>query len=148
MPNKPLVSIKTSFLFSLVLPLLIGLYLVISSRQTDIDVNCDIQHATCTQYLAVGSVTLDILPKPVKAMEELTFQLTIEDYAFNDPPLIDLNMVEMDMGINQVRMKAIGEGIYRGKGIIVRCPTGKTAWRAWVFIPGLDKIEYIFNVIY
>jgi hypothetical protein len=112
-------------------------------------INCDIQKTACTQPLGKGTVTLDILPKPVKAMADLTFHLTLKDIVPPEIPFIDLGMPGMKMGPNRVQLKNTEDGKgYTGTGIIVRCPSGRTIWKALVTIPGAGSVEYVFNVIY
>ena len=111
-------------------------------------INCDIQNQSCTQEISGGSITFDIHPKPVKAMEELTFEVRVSNVNLSEPPVIDLGMPGMKMGPNQVKMKKTNKGVYQGTGIIVRCPSGRTVWRATVNLPGIESIDFIFNVIY
>ena len=54
----------------------------------------------------------------------------------------------MNMGPNRVILKSAGPGTYEGRGIIVRCPSGRKIWRATVKIPDIGQAEFIFNVIY
>ncbi len=61
-------------------------------------VNCDIQRQACTQSLKDISVTLDIQPKPVKAMHELTFCVTLTGSQPLEPPYIELGMPKMKIG--------------------------------------------------
>ena len=111
--------------------------------------NCDIQEGSCTQPLQSGDVTLEILPKPVKAMADLVFQVTFRDISPTDAPFIDLGMPGMKMGPNRVLLKkAEGSDTYSGRGIIVRCPSGRTIWKATVTVPGAESVEFVFDVIY
>jgi hypothetical protein len=93
-------------------------------------------------------VSLDINPKPVKAMSELIFTVTFAGEIPAANPYIDLGMPEMDMGRNRVRMKSRGKGIFQGSGIIVRCPSGRRTWKANVTVPDMGSVEFIFDVIY
>jgi hypothetical protein len=94
------------------------------------------------------TVELDITPKPVKAMEELTFRVRVSGEALKKPPHIDLGMPAMKMGPNQVTMKKVADLIYQGKGVIVRCPSGKTIWEAKVTVPDVGRARFIFDVVY
>lgn len=111
-------------------------------------VNCDIQHTYCTQELSDTRVVLDITPKPVKAMADLTFRITLTGKQPAAPPYIDLGMPGMKMGPNRVSLKSLGNGVYEGTGIIVRCPSGKKVWKAMVTVPDMGTAEFIFDVIY
>ena len=111
-------------------------------------VNCDIQEGPCTLDLLGHKVTLDILPKPVKAMKDLTFRVAIAGERPSLPPYIDRGMQEMKMGPNRVVLKGVGEGIYEGVGVIVRCSSGRRTWKATVTFPDLGEVKFIFDVLY
>lgn len=112
-------------------------------------INCDIQDGPCTQSLDGRMVTLDIQPRPVKAMQDLTFKVST-DYkpALSASPLIRLNMPAMDMGKNQVSLKRVTPGVFQGVGVIVRCRSGRRTWKATVVMPELGTVDFIFDVIY
>ena len=111
-------------------------------------VNCDIQHTSCTQELSDSRVVLDITPKPVKAMTDLTFRITLTGKQPVAGAYIDLGMPGMKMGPNRVPLKSLGNGVHAGTGIIVRCPSGKKVWKATVTLPNIGTAEFIFDVIY
>jgi hypothetical protein len=111
-------------------------------------INCNIQQTACIQQLAGSKITFDVHPKPVKAMKDLRFQLSIVGKQPDADPYIDLGMPGMDMGPNRVELKPTGNGVFEGKGIIVRCPSGRRTWSAKVTLPGCGMVEFIFDVIY
>ena len=57
-------------------------------------------------------------------------------------------MPGMKMGPNRVELKNTGNGAYEGRGVIVRCPSGRRTWFAHVTIPGTGEVKFIFDVIY
>jgi len=93
-------------------------------------------------------VTLDISPKPVTAMQDLTFTVTVSEGCSPVPTMIDLSMPGMVMGENRVSLKKIGENTFRGTGIIVRCPSGRKTWQASILMPKLGSVDFIFDVVY
>lgn len=111
-------------------------------------INCDIQKGACTQSMAGRNITLEVLPRPVKAMQELTFKVRIGGDVDLAPSRIRLNMPAMDMGKNQVPLKLNAQGIYEGKGVIVRCRSGRRTWKATVDFPNIESVDFIFDVIY
>jgi hypothetical protein len=111
-------------------------------------INCDVHKGACTQNLQGTDIILDITPKPVKAMTDLNFTITITGKQSISDPFIDLGMPGMKMGPNRVLLKSNGNGVFYGTGIIVRCPSGKRIWKATVTIPDMGSVEYIFDVIY
>jgi hypothetical protein len=121
---------------------------IVSAAQSKDLINCTIQEGPCTSELGDRTVVLDITPRPVKAMKELTFQVRISGGEPDTTPRIDLGMPGMKMGPNRVEMEKTGGGLYQGKAVIVRCPSGKTVWEALVTIPGTGEASFIFDVIY
>jgi len=111
-------------------------------------INCDVHVGTCTQKLQGTDIILDINPKPVKAMTDLKFTITLTGKQGISEPFIDLGMPGMKMGPNRVLLKSNGKDVYSGTGTIVRCPSGKRIWKATVTVPDMGSVEFIFDVIY
>jgi hypothetical protein len=111
-------------------------------------VNCDVHHGPCSRKLQGTEVLLDINPKPVKAMTDLKFTVTLTGNQSPSEPFIDLGMAGMKMGPNRVFLKSGGKGVYCGTGTIVRCPSGNRIWKARVTVPDKGFVEFIFDVIY
>lgn len=109
---------------------------------------CDVHAGPCNATLKSTKVSLDINPKPVKAMQDLTFTVTLEGEKPAAAPYIDLSMPGMNMGRNRVVLQQSGESIFQGKGIIVRCPSGRRTWKAKITAPNLGSVEFVFDVIY
>jgi hypothetical protein len=99
--------------------------------------DCDVSAGPCERVLAATGVrvTLEVEPRPVRSMKDLTFTVTARR---GDLPLADteaglsLSMPGMYMGENRVRLAHVGGGVYRGQGVIVRCPSGRRTWSAEV----------------
>jgi hypothetical protein len=138
------------FFMTTVLSLWVVLILIPDSMSASgaSSLNCDPHAGPCTRTISGIKIQLEIEPKPVKAMETLTFRLTIADQPATQIPLIELGMPKMKMGPNKVLMRAIKKDVFIGKGIIVRCSSGKRVWKATVTVPGLGKADFIFHVIY
>jgi hypothetical protein len=54
----------------------------------------------------------------------------------------------MQMGPNRVRLISVGDHAYEGRGVIIKCPSGRKIWQATVTIPEAGQTDFIFNVIY
>ena len=119
-----------------------------ADRHPDMVIDCDIQHGPCTKHLVGRDVTLDILPKPVRAMKDLTFRLTVGGKKLSANPTMDLSMPGMNMGPNRVELRPEKDHLYEGHGIIVRCPSGRRTWKATVTLPDSGIVEFVFDVIY
>ena len=113
-------------------------------------VNCDLHSGTCKQKIEDVDVMLEVEPRPVKAMTDLLFKVTLAGGPISLPgdPYIDLGMPGMNMGPNRVRLKSSAVSVYEGKGVIVRCPSGRKIWQATVTVPDLGAARFVFHVIY
>jgi hypothetical protein len=111
-------------------------------------INCDAHKELCTQSLGSLTVSLEITPRPVKAMQDLVFTVSISGNLPSKAPYIDLGMPGMKMGPNRVLLKRTDQGFYEGKGVIVRCSSGRRTWFAKITIPGSGEVKFIFDVIY
>ncbi|TLU85714.1 MAG: hypothetical protein FDX30_04315 [Chlorobium sp.] len=100
-----------------------------------------------TKQTAGRTVTMDIWPKPLRAMAELTFCLTVTPSgALPDAIPLDLDMPGMMMGKNQVLLKRSGCCTWKGTGIIVRCMSGRKLWQATINCEALNNTAFPFNV--
>lgn len=128
MKNTTIVSLVIAFLC-------IFNYEVYGQMSKESIIDCNINTSVCIKEIPYDKVkvTFDISPKPLEFMKELIFKITLtkDEKPFSDAKIMmDLNMPGMFMGTNRPTIKHIGNGIYEGKGIIPRCPSGKKIWRA------------------
>ncbi len=109
--------------------------------------DCNFSEGPCTKIAGNRTVTLDIYPKPPKAMQELTFMLTVTPCAsLPETLVIDLGMPGMVMGRNQVVLKKTNPCTWKGTGIIVRCMSGRTLWQATILSGELNNTAFTFDV--
>ena len=152
-PQWELLKIKGSFIRSR-MPALPGvlclmcMLLIPPAFADDSAINCDAHNGTCSQTLGGITVSLEISPRPVKAMQDLVFKVFISGNPQPQSPYIDLGMTGMKMGPNRVALNKIATGEYEGQGVIVRCPSGRRTWFANVTIPDAGEVKFIFDVIY
>lgn len=122
--------------------------LVVNTFAAEATPDCGIHASSCTKTIGNYSVELDIHPKPVTAMQDLTFRVSVTGDAISQTPYIDLGMPGMHMGPNRVDLKPSTAMSYEGQGVIVRCPSGKRIWRATVTLPSIGKVDFTFDVVY
>jgi len=111
-------------------------------------INCQAHEGSCKLPLGKETITLEITPRPVTAMQESFFNVTITGNQPEKAPYLDLGMPAMKMGPNRVMLKSDGNGSYTGKGVIVRCKSGRRTWFANVVIPGAGEAKFVFDVVY
>ena len=138
----------STFLSLLALLLLNGLVFSYPIHAGDAEINCDAHKGICSQSIGNQTVSLAIEPRPVKAMQDLVFKVSISGKLPSKSPYIDLGMPAMKMGPNRVALKSTGQGNYEGKGVIVRCKSGRRTWFANVVVPEVGEVKFIFDVIY
>ncbi len=142
----PQILIMCTMMMLISCPLAVCSDLTASAKKAETE--CNIHQGTCSLQLAGRTVALEISPRPVKAMADLTFRVTVSGSPLSGTPHIDLGMPGMEMGPNRVNMEKAGENTYTGKGVIVRCPSGKTTWRAAVTVPETGTAAFVFDVVY
>ena len=110
-------------------------------------VDTTIHEKACTITSGSYTVTLNIDPKPIKHMKELTFSVTVSPCdKLPASLLLDLSMPGMAMGKNQVTLVKKSACTYEGNGIIVRCMSGRTLWQATILSDELNNPAFTFNV--
>jgi len=117
--------------------------------------DCEIDRGRCSRTVGEKTVIFAIDPTPVRAMEELTFLVTLlpapssldtRKHQEAEGITLDLGMPGMYMGKNRVILKRTAEGKYAGRGVIPRCPSGRSLWRGTLEIPDLGRVEFLFHV--
>jgi len=146
--NSTFVIRHSSFLIIYGLLLVFGLIISPAASASDAEINCDAHKGACSQSLGNQTVSLEIKPRPVKAMQDLVFKVSVSGNPPAKSPYIDLGMPAMKMGPNRVMLKPAGRGQYEGKGVIVRCKSGRRTWFANVIIPEAGEVKFVFDVIY
>ena len=111
-------------------------------------INCQAHAGACSLPLGSGTVSLEITPRPVTAMQDSEFTVTLSGTPSSKAPYLDLGMPAMKMGPNRVLLKPAGNGTYTGKGVIVRCKSGRRTWFANVVVPGAGEAKFVFDVVY
>jgi hypothetical protein len=98
---------------------------------------CDLQVGPCKQPLpGGGEVTLAVGPRPARAMRDLEFTVTFApaSVAVGADVAVALSMPGMYMGETRAVLAPFGEGVFRGKGVVVRCASGRRDWSADVLV--------------
>lgn len=139
--------VRTSFfrIFApLVLPAVVSALLSGCVRGSEMPPpDCMPEMGACIQ----NGLSFSISPSPVRAMRELMISVGLlpldgdmagasGELSVMSELIVEFTMPGMKMGENRVRLKRNAHGIYEGKGILPRCPSGQRLWRAAVLAPG------------
>ena len=125
-----------------------GLILIQPAYASGAKINCDPHTGPCTQTIGDVTVEMEISPRPVKALEDLLFKVTLSGPKLAKADYIDLGMPAMKMGPNRVMLKATGPSKFEGRGVIVKCKSGHRSWFAIITIPDHGEAIFVFDVIY
>jgi hypothetical protein len=93
--------------------------------------DCDLGARACTLALADLELTLEVTPRPPRAMADLAVQGRLSRGGL---PLdgaevaLSFAMPRMQMGENVSRLAGAGGGRYQGKAVLVRCHSGRRDW--------------------
>jgi hypothetical protein len=136
--------------------LLIAFFFICSCFEGPKQDICVLEKGPCVKVIDSIEVLLSAEPLPLQAFKETTFivQIKGKEVKPNEELILDLTMPGMYMGKNQVVLKrTVAEGEkgalrFTGKGIIPRCPSGKTLWEARVIIPERGTVAFRFHVKY
>ncbi len=120
---------------------------------SDDRIDCVIQQGPCIKEAGQGMrILFDIQPRPVKALSDLVFSVTLtrSGKSVTDAAvLLNLSMPGMYMGRNQPVLKHVQDGRYEGKGIITRCMSGRKTWKADISIRQqavAERASFVFEV--
>jgi hypothetical protein len=92
---------------------------------------CDLGAGPCTRALADLELTLELSPRPLRAMSALAVQGRLSRAGApvdGAEVALSLAMPGMRMGENVSRLTGAGGGRYQGKAVLVRCPSGRRDW--------------------
>jgi hypothetical protein len=93
----------------------------------DAKVGCDLHESSCEAILGEGKkITLDIA-KPLKAGEEMSFNVRTESFA-DDELKVQIYGLNMNMGIFDYVLAKTDEDNYSGKALVPTCKMGKMTW--------------------
>lgn len=105
----------------------------VTSTATATPTPCSVADRPCTLALAGGEVTLDLGPRPLRTMADLSVAVELRGLAVAPAAVeVSFEMAGMDMGANVSLLSPAGGGRFAGKGVLVRCPSGRKDWIAEV----------------
>ncbi len=100
----------------------------------DIDPDCDLRAGPCgTQTPGGGKVSFSIEPRSIPVIQPLQLQVVTEQMKVSSVE-VDFSGVDMYMGFNRVKLKAMGNGRFVGEGRIPVCVRDAMEWDAKVLM--------------
>jgi len=103
----------------------------------DVAPACDLAAGPCAASAGPYDVRLELGPRPLRTMAELAAAVELRrGGALVDGATVVLafDMRDMSMGENHRTLAGAGGGRYTGKGVLVRCPSGRKDWTATVIV--------------
>ena len=107
------------------------------AARTDVAQACDLAAGPCAAIAGPYDLRLELAPRPLRTMTELAAAVELRrDGAPVDGARVVLafDMRDMSMGENRRTLADAGVGRYTGKGVLVRCPSGRKDWYATVVV--------------
>jgi hypothetical protein len=96
---------------------------------------CDVGAGPCTAPLeGGGEVTLEIGPRPIRTMTELTVRANLRRLPAGGEVAVAFSMAGMEMGPNRIVLTPAADGTLSGKAVLVRCASGRRDWVATVTV--------------
>ena len=115
---------------------------------------CDLGRGPCAQRVGGATVTLALSPRPLRTMSELAVAVEVSpaSAASDGQGAVAFAMPGMEMGDNRARLALAGPGRWQGKGVLVRCPSGRKRWAAEVEVPAAAgaaplRAAFLFDVV-
>ncbi|MDR0996517.1 MAG: hypothetical protein LBL69_02505 [Zoogloeaceae bacterium] len=104
---------------------------------------CDVGEAACAVVLPEtaggGQLVAEITPRPVEPLTPFAISVKTEGLAVSAIQA-DFSGVKMDMGPNEVALKAAEDGkSFTGKATIPVCRSGKMRWQMTLLVSAGDK---------
>lgn len=105
--------------------------------------DCDLHEGPCSIQIQDGRIfTLEIFPKTIPLMKELTFKITSSDKSIKK---LDLKIYSQNMFMGEFNLagKKTKDGIFEIKSFLPTCPVGKMIWNADLNIDSIGA-KFIF----
>lgn len=109
-------------------------------RRMDPVPGCDLAAGPCRRVLDDGEVSLSITPGPIPLMQPLTLQVGLVGIEVT-AVVVEIRGLNMDMGLNRVRLQQQAPGVWSGETILPICSRRRMEWEAAVRLgdgPGVE----------
>ena len=114
------------------------------------DKSCDLQKSACKLALPEGGeVTLSIEPRPIPLVKQLNISVNAQTIK-PDSVVVDFKGTTMNMGPNNVTLKAQTEEFFSGNGMLPVCVRNRMEWQADVYLKtekGIIVAPFIFETV-
>ena len=114
------------------------------------DKSCDLQESACKLTLPEGGVvTLSIEPRPIPLVQKLNISVNTQSIK-PESVAVDFKGTTMNMGPNNVTLKAQTADLFTGDGMLPVCIRNKMEWQADVYLKtdkGIIVAPFIFETI-
>lgn len=102
---------------------------------------CDLHNGACIASRGNQQLQLSITPGPITSLTPLEIEVRLQQLEARQV-ILDLQGVEMYMGLNQVTLVQDPERqhIWRGVTELAVCSTGEMTWRAQVLVDTEDQL--------
>jgi hypothetical protein len=96
---------------------------------------CQLEAGACRQRVGDASVEMRVTPEAIPLMETLSVTVRLEAIDATGVR-VDIRGLNMDMGLNRIRLSRLDGGQWRGETILPVCSQRRMEWEAAVLIDG------------
>ncbi|MCP4432655.1 MAG: hypothetical protein GY806_16910 [Gammaproteobacteria bacterium] len=105
-----------------------------AAQTLDWDSECDLHLGSCElQIPGGGSVQFEITPKSIPLLQSMALDVRVSGIDV-DSVEVDFVGVNMNMGFNRSKLKAVDEGSFSGQIILPVCVRNRMHWEAGVML--------------
>lgn len=101
-----------------------------------LDPACDLRATPCVaRFPGGGELTLEVEPRAIPVVTPLVLSVSMKGIQASRVE-VDFAGLDMNMGYNRVTLEPLGEGRYRGQGMLPICVRNRMTWEARVLVYG------------
>jgi hypothetical protein len=120
------------------------------SMLAPLDPECDLRAGPCSaDFSDGGRVIFGIQPSAIPLLKPLQLEVQLKGVEAQGVE-VDLQGMDMNMGFNRPKLTQVGEGIFRGEGMLPVCVRDAMEWEAKVLVrteQGLRAAPFRFITI-
>ncbi len=115
-----------------------------------VDPNCDLRTGPCVGKFPDGTeVSFSIEPRSIPLVKPLQLMARVKGITAQSVE-VDFIGLNMDMGFNRSRLKAVGDGSFSGSGVLPVCVLTRMEWEARLLVrtdKGLIAAPFHFDTV-
>jgi hypothetical protein len=120
------------------------------SAVAPLDPDCDLRAGPCIGKFPDGTeISFTIEPRTIPLVQKLKLKATVKGVSAQDAQ-VDFIGLNMEMGFNRSQLKAEGDGVFNGSGVLPVCVRTHMEWEARVMVwtdQGIIAAPFRFDTV-